>query len=477
MTIFKKYRYLLMKKKVLLFLLFISFIGLSNAQYNKLLNFNGSTTGSFPYGSFVSDGSYLFGMTQRGGANDMGALFKINLDGNGFVKLMDFNGSTTGSYPNGSLYYDGEFLYGMTQRGGANDMGTLFKIKPNGSGYTKLLDFAGTTNGSNPVGTLISDGIFLFGTTIWGGTNDKGTVFKIKTDGNEYKKLLDFTGYTNGFEPRGALIYDGTYLYGMTTLGGINFTSLYSGDGTIFKIKTDGTGYVKLLDFTNAVNGQYPYGSLVSDGSYLYGMTNQGGINNKGTVFKISIDGSRYTKLLDFKGAPNGCVPNGSLIYVENFLYGMTWGCGINDYGTIFRIKTDGSDYTKLWDFKNVIDGRNPYGTLFYDTNFFYGMTYSGGINNQGVIFKFGISTTGDNKEINKDQGIAVYPNPASDNFIIEAPQNATIEISNIEGKVIKTILNENIKTIIDLGSLSSGVYFIKVMTNKGITVKKLIKQ
>src|ERR1035437_7651998 len=83
--------------------------------------------------------------------------------------------------------------------------------------YTKLLDFAGTTNGSHPYfGSLVADGTFLCGMTYDGGTNTYGTIFKIKTDGTGYVKLLDFAGASNGQYPTGSLIFDGTFLYVMT---------------------------------------------------------------------------------------------------------------------------------------------------------------------------------------------------------------------------------------------------------------------
>jgi len=55
-----------------------------------------------------------------------------------------------GKSPYSSLYYDGNFLYGMTIQGGVNDSGIIFKIKPDGTGYVKLLDFLGVSNGSYP---------------------------------------------------------------------------------------------------------------------------------------------------------------------------------------------------------------------------------------------------------------------------------------------------------------------------------------
>ena len=150
----------------------------------------------------------------------------------------------------------------LTQNGGANEDRVVFKIKPEGSSYTKLLDFDGATNGGNAAGSLISDGTYLYGMTSIGGVYTDGVMFKIKPDGSSYTKLLDFAG-TTGSGPQGSLISDGTYLYGMTLSGGANY-------GVVFKIKPDGSGYAKMLDFDGTTNGKWPYGSLISDGTYLH---------------------------------------------------------------------------------------------------------------------------------------------------------------------------------------------------------------
>lgn len=154
----------------------------TNAQYTKLLDFAGAANGSYPKGSLISDGIFLYGMTEQGGINYAGTVFKIKPDGSGYSKLLDFYWAN-GSYPWGSLISDGIFLYGMTSQGGINDEGTIFKIKPDGSGYSKLLDFDWFANGSGPHGSLISDGTFLYGMTPYGGTNDDGVVFKINPVG------------------------------------------------------------------------------------------------------------------------------------------------------------------------------------------------------------------------------------------------------------------------------------------------------
>src|ERR1700756_1150338 len=99
-----------------------------------------------------------------------------------YTKLLDFAGTTNGSYPIGSFYYDGTYLYATTESGGANGSGTLFKIKPDSTGYEKLLDFSVIKNGQNPWGAPVFDGNYLYGTTQTGGIKNKGAIYKIKPD-------------------------------------------------------------------------------------------------------------------------------------------------------------------------------------------------------------------------------------------------------------------------------------------------------
>ena len=356
------------------------------SEFTKLLNFDFTISGSKPLGTLISDGTFLYGMTNLGGSAGVGVIFKIKSDGTGFAKLNDFDGTYNGGLPQASLISDGTFLYGTTNVGGSYGMGVIFKIKPDGTDFTIMLDFNSIPNGEEPHGSLIFDGSFLYGTTYQGGVNGYGTLFKIQSDGTAFAKLLDFNSRINGMYPQGSLISDGTFLYGMTALGGAN------NDGTIFKVKPDGTSYTKLQDFNGTTTGKAPLGSLISDGTFLYGMTSIGGINDGGTLFKVKSDGSAYAKLLDFDCEPTGtgCLPQGSLISDGVFLYGMTFGGGLNGFGTIFKIKPDGTAYTKLLDFNDTTTGKYPWGSLFSDGVFLYGMTEGGGngINLWGTIFK-----------------------------------------------------------------------------------------
>lgn len=461
-----------MKKTVLIFVFFLSICNNSFAQYTKLLDFDGASKGKYPYGSLYYDGTFLYGMTSIGGTNDLGTLFKIKPDGSGFVKLLDFAGTTNGSNPYGALISDGTFLYGMTVNGGANNFGTIFKIKPDGTGYVKLLDFSGTANGSNPWGSLISDGTFLYGMTFGGGSSSMGTVFKIVPDGTGYAKLLDFAGLSNGRNPRGALLYDGTYLYGMTSVGGAdNF-------GTLFKILPNGTGYVKLLNFDSITKGRNPYGSLISDGTYLYGMTSGSGTNSSssyGTIFKIMPDGTGYSKLLDFNGTATGRHPYGSLFSDGTSLYGMTFDGGVDNWGTLFKIAPNGTGFTKLIDFGGTTTGMNPWGSLISDGTSLYGMTGGGGTNAfSGTLFQYGISTLSTAKnQLQND--FKIYPNPSSCFFNIEVDENligSKAVIYNILGQKIKEF---SLKSTTTNQNLNKGMYILEIEKDGNKSVKKLI--
>src|SRR5258705_7930075 len=129
----------------------------------------------------------------------MGTLFSLDGNGNNFKKLHDFD-DLTGANPFQAITQGPDkTLYGTAAMGGALTFGTIFKINPDGTGFTKLLDFDDAVNkGLAPYAALLvgQDGR-LYGTTNGGGSNNNGTMFSFNTDGSGFKKLFDFGG-TNG---------------------------------------------------------------------------------------------------------------------------------------------------------------------------------------------------------------------------------------------------------------------------------------
>jgi uncharacterized repeat protein (TIGR03803 family) len=372
-------------------------LGAANApaQFNLLHSFTGSSSdGRSPrYGAPTISGSTLYGMTQNGGSSDGGAAFKMNTDGTGYTLLYSFESSVSdGKYPYGSLTLSGSTLYGMTCNGGASDFGTAFKMNTDGTGYTLLHTFnGGKSDGGSPIGSLTLSGSTLYGMTFVGGASGGGTAFKMNTDGTGFALLHSFTSSSSdGRMPYGSLTLSGSTLYGMTAQGGAN------GSGAAFKMNTDGTGFTLLHSFNcGSSDGLSPYGSLTLSGSTLYGMTSGGGVNNFGTAFKMNTDGTGFTLLHTFTtSSSDGNVPYGSLTLDGSTLYGMTVGGGVSNSGTAFQMNTDGTGFTLLHSFVGGgSDGRNPMGDLTLDGSTLYGMTYYGGNGGSGLgtVFSIGV--------------------------------------------------------------------------------------
>jgi uncharacterized repeat protein (TIGR03803 family) len=365
-------------------------ISTANAQFATLHEFaGGNDDGRYPYGSLTLSGNTFYGMTSSGGSYNNGVVFRMDIDGSSYTNLHVFIAVTDdGAEPRGSLTLSGSTLYGMTAYGGDSDYGVIFKIDTDGSGYTNLHEFAGgDDDGRHPYGSLTLSGSTFYGMTFSGGDYNSGVIFKMDTDGCSYTNLYDFIGGSDdGKIPYGSLTLSGSTLYGMTYLGG-DYNC-----GVIFKINTDGSNYTNLHEFAGGNDdGLCPYGSLTLSDSTLYGMTSHGGDSGYGVIFKIDTDGSSYTNLHEFAGGnDDGGNPHGSLTLSGSSLAGMTYAGGSNDYGVIFTMTTDGSNYTNLHSFAGGSgDGRRPeYGVLVEVAGYYYGMTSSGGTSHFGVVFK-----------------------------------------------------------------------------------------
>jgi hypothetical protein len=72
---------------------------------------------------------------------------------------------------------------------------------------------------------------------------------------------------------------------------------------------------------------------------------------------------------------------------------------------------------------------------------------------------------------------IKIFPNPSINNITIETLPHSTIEISNIQGQLIKTVAASGTKTNVDVSALPCGVYVVQVKTEKGVGVRKFIKE
>jgi len=417
-------------------------------------NLSGALTnaeGAFPKGGLTLCGKCLYGTTSSEGLLGGGTVFSINIDGTGYLPIHSFPDvppnpgpytNSEGAGPGGRLVISGDAIYGPAETGGVGMFGTLFKVETNGRSLALVHTF------SSDIPIVIQDGFFviptnsdgafpnvlipsetkLYGTATYGGSSDGGTVFSLNTDGTAFTVLHNFTGlttnlsgaYTNadGAAASPALVLSGTNLYGAANGGGT------FGNGTVFRLNTDGTGFQVLHHFsatgrwyeapnTNS-DGGFPM-SLLLAGTTLYGSTSLGGDSGNGTIFKLNTDGTGFTTLHSFSAygwnfdmthATNsdGFSPHGGLALSSNggTLYGAAYYGGTSGYGTIFSLKTDGTGFKTLHNFIAGAanssgafinhDGGNPLGDLAVVGNTLYGTANIGGGFGNGTVFSISLA-------------------------------------------------------------------------------------
>ncbi len=357
----------------------------AQATFSSLLSFD-ETNGDVPLGGLVqgTDGDF-YGTTTYGGAQFIGTVFKIGPSGK-LTTLYSFCSQANcadGSYPEAGLLQasDGNF-YGTTSVGGA--YGTVFRITSAGS-LTTLHSFDVTDGDSPEAGLLQATNGNFYGTTGYGGSGNGGTVFKI-TPAGKFTSLYSFCTQAtcpDGAYPSGLIQGSDGNFYGTTANGGA------SGAGTVFKITS--AGRLTTLHSFDTTDGATPRGGLVqATNGILYGTTGYGGSGDGGTAFEITPAGE-FTSLYSFctqPGCPDGTLPYSTLIQAtDGNFYGTTYAsAGESGSGTVFEI-TPAGQLTTLHGF-DYTDGSNPSGALLQATNgTFYGTTTNGGANRDGTIF------------------------------------------------------------------------------------------
>ena len=204
----------------------------------------------------------------------------------------------------------------------------------------------------------------------------------------------------DGMDPNGGLVLSSNVLYGTTWEAGAN------GNGTLYSIQTDGSNltilhtfsapHVTSLSFTNP-DGAKPQQTLALQSNVLYGTTSQGGPGGYGTVFKVKMDGTGFTNLYHFKGGSDGINPEGGVVVVGSTVYGSTTSGGTVGAGTVYRVNTDGSGYKIMHNFTGAAnDGGIGVGELVESNGVLYGVTRGGGgANGHGVVFALSTSANG----------------------------------------------------------------------------------
>lgn len=360
-------------------------------HFHELRAFTGPN-GAHPYDRFTLDKlGNLYGTTPYGGANNLGTVFKMDARGREKV-LYSFGFGSDAQHPYAGVIRDNSGNLFGTAEAGLYGGGALFEIPRRGS--DKLLyNFGGF--GEDDIGTSSSSSLIrdrtgnLYGTNTEGGAHFRGTVFKLAPDGTA--SALHAFNDSDGARPFAGLMMDeaGT-IYGTTMAGG-DFTNCLNGCGVAFKLEPDGTE-TTLHVFTGGTDGATPMGGLVEDGAgNLYGTTSVGGAFNAGIVFKLTPQGAE-TIIYTFRDIGDGGKPFAGLVWDKSgVLYGTTTEGGntipcVSGCGTVFKLTPHGRE-TVLHTFVKT-DGMYPRSALAEDAKGnLFGTTNEGGFYGLGTAF------------------------------------------------------------------------------------------
>lgn len=258
-----------------------------------------------------------------------------------------------------------------------------------------IYSFTGsTTDGANPHRAVaISSNGTLYGTTVYGGPANMGTVYKLLPGSSNTwtESVLHFFAGTDGGEPDGDLILIGSNLYGTASIGGV------SNAGTVFEEANSKNVWTEstLYNFAGSAAGNAPYAGVIMNGGVLYGTTFYGGGKaSDGTVYSLTPSGKSWTEkvLHKFGGTPDGANPHAALVYAGNGVYySTTYNGGASGHGTVFELKDTNGTWKEsvLYSFSGGSDGSNPHSALIVDsTGALYGTTVLGGAHGKGTVYK-----------------------------------------------------------------------------------------
>jgi uncharacterized repeat protein (TIGR03803 family) len=262
-------------------------INTDGTGFTNIYSFSGPD-GQNPSAQLTMTGGTLYGVTHSGGGTGKhGTIFEINPDGSGFQTMFAFSG-TNGSVPSSPLTLSGGTFYGVTLSG-SNGFGSVYRINADQSGFTNLYSFTGGLDGYLPEAALTVFSNQLFGTTTAAGISNMGTIFRLNTDGSGFTPVHEFLGTWDAGVPFGGVTVYSNVLYG-AALDGNSSSGNY---GIIYRMNPDGTGFTNVYNFSGGNDGAGPESTMVLNGNTLYGITPAGGsafsTSGDGTLFAVTL--------------------------------------------------------------------------------------------------------------------------------------------------------------------------------------------
>jgi len=330
----------------------------------------------------------LWGNLPFAGKPGAGLVYEFNLDGKIMSDIHAFEKFEGEDPDNAILLADNNKFYGIAD-GGYGQFGSfIYEYDPATEEFNIVVDFFDpdlSVSYSAGEGYLMqaSNGL-IYGLTQNGGTNQDGQLFSYDPSQDIFKYLAEFEALTTGSSPMGVLTEasDGK-LYGITYNGGIcNYGTIFSYDPIGGVLAEE-----RCFDWNDGV--EPVDGMILASNGLLYGMTYAGGGSGDGVIYSYETGTGIYTMLHEFITSAHGGKPYGRLFQAsDGALYGTASAGGLNGDGMLFKYDID----LDLFSLRINFDGTNgayPNGSLIEYEGNMYGVTTEGGVSNEGILFRY----------------------------------------------------------------------------------------
>jgi uncharacterized repeat protein (TIGR03803 family) len=297
------------------------------------------------------------------------------------------------------------YMYGTTSEGGANNLGTIYRVDENGQNFQKLFDFTTFTGGLPNSGLTLANNGKLYGfTTLNGQIVNPGATIALGSffEFDPLTNTLNVIEYIDDQSEIGMNIYHSPLLASDNKLyftsENINFVS-----AGVISSYDPSTSVMSVLDtFDTQYFGVARSKLMEASNGHLYVTTSSGGLYSKGAIVRWNTTGLELERMHSSQGYVFGQYEEYELsknnILVEasdGFLYGCSRQGG-EGVGNIFKINLDGTGYQSLYSFVAGIAGEGFFPTGMIEKNGkLYGSLAQEQIQNQfsGGIFYFDLAT------------------------------------------------------------------------------------
>ncbi|MFY0686808.1 MAG: hypothetical protein JXQ90_06565, partial [Cyclobacteriaceae bacterium] len=278
--------------------------------------------------------SELYFTTKYGGkSGGNGTLLKYSFDDKEVHLLHTFNHLEGG--PTGKLLKYGNSLWGLSFTGGAHNNGAIFKYGLNDSSLKLVCSF------DSSFGHYPRAGLTGFGSKLYGVTSSDGVLYEFDTVSGSSRILHEFENMGPFTRP----VIQDSILYGLTITGGEGY------GGVLYSFDLKSENFNILADLRRDYGIKYPQGGeLILLRDRLFGTTNFSESSDGGSVFYYDIPGDTLIVIKHLESESDGQRISNSLSLIDGKIYGTTRFGGAYDRGVLFSLKDNGTRFSKLFD-------------------------------------------------------------------------------------------------------------------------------